>query len=113
MKHIKIFVLLVITVGVCALLGSAIGAAIGHRGLFVGGFLGGSLGCGAAAWIGGRLRWVPTAAIKATGLGALLGFVLGATIALNTLHSPVGPILSTLFIGVGGLLGGRLAGRQP
>src|SRR2546421_4085618 len=112
MKHVRIFVLLMITVGFWALIGSAIGAAIDHRGLFVGGFLGGLLGSCAAAWLGGRLRWIPAAAIKGTGLGTLLGFVLAATIALNTLHSPVGPVLSTLFIGVGGLIGGRLAGRR-
>ena len=112
MKHIRIFVLLVFTVGFCATVGSAIGAAISHRGPFVGGFLGGLLGSCAAAWLAGRLRWIPTAAIKGTGLGTLLGFVLAATIAINTLRSPVGPVLSTLFIGIGGLIGRRLACRQ-
>ena len=97
--------MLVVVVGFCALLGSAVGAAIAHRVLFVGAYLSGLLGSCAAAWVGGRLKWIPPAATKATAVGTAIGFLVAATIAINTLHSPVGPVLSTLLIGVGGLVG--------
>ena len=105
MKHVKIFVLLVVVVGFCALIGSAAGAALAHRVLFVGAYLGGLLGSCAAAWLAGRLKWISDAATKATAVGTAIGFLVAATIAINTLQSPVGPVLSTLLIGVGGLVG--------
>jgi hypothetical protein len=42
-------------------------------------------------------------------LGATVGFACAVLIAVNTLHTPVGPILSTLLVGVGGLVGRRLS----
>ena len=109
MKHARLFVFLVASVGFCALVGSAAGAALGHRWLFVGGLSGGLLGSCAAAWFGGHLRWIPAPATKATALGTVIGFLLAAAVAFNTLRSPVGPILSTLLIGIGGLAGLRCA----
>jgi hypothetical protein len=109
MKHARLFVYLVGTVGFCAFVGSAAGAALGHRWLFVGGLSGGLLGSCAAAWLGGRLRWIPAPAAKATALGMAIGFLVAAAIAINALSSPVGPALSTLMIGVGGLVGLRSA----
>jgi fructose-specific phosphotransferase system IIC component len=110
MKQFKVFALLVVTVGFCALVGSVIGAALTHRALFAGGYLGGLLGSYGAAWLARRLSLIPVGATKATAIGTAIGFLLAATIALNTLHSPVGPILSTLLIGVGGMVGSRFAG---
>jgi hypothetical protein len=112
MKIARLFVFLVATVGFCALVGSAVGAAFGHRVLFVGGFAGGVLGSCAAAWLGSRLRWIPAPATKATALGTVIGFLVAASIAVNTLHSPVGPVLSTLLIGIGGLAGLRFADHR-
>ena|SRR5438874_1021131 len=105
MKHVKIFVLLVVVVSFCAVLGSAAGALLAHRVLFVGAFFGGLLGSCAAAWLGGRLQWIPPAARKATAAGAAIGFIAAATITINTLHNPLGPILSTFLIGLGGWVG--------
>ena len=84
---------LVVTVGFCSIVGSAAGAALGHRGLFMGGLSGGLLGSCAAAWLGVRLRWIPAPAAKATALGTVIGFLVAAAIAINTLRSPVGPVL--------------------
>src|SRR5258706_8935117 len=109
MKHVRLFAFLVATVGFCALVGSAAGAAIGHCCLFLGGLSGGLLGSCAAAWLGGRLGWIPAPATKATALGTVIGFLLAAAIAINTLHSPVGLVLSKLLIGIGGLDGLRFA----
>ena len=109
MKRARLFVFLIGTVVVTTLAGSAAGRALGHRGLFVGALFGGVLGSCAAAFLGGRFRWIPAPAIKATALGTVVGFLLAAAIAINTLQSPVGPVLSTLLIGLGGLAGLRFA----
>jgi hypothetical protein len=43
----------------------------------------------------------------------MVGFLLAAAIAVRTLSSPVGPVLSTLLIGTGALVGAaRRAGVQ-
>jgi hypothetical protein len=75
----------------------------------VGGFVGGIAIAPLSArlavwrrWIGPRQYW-PTAA------GAALGFVAAAVVAVNTLSSPVGPVLSTALIGIGALIGSTRA----
>jgi len=105
----KVFVLLIAAGGAGGLAGSIIGAAAGKRALFVGGFLGGLIAAPAAAYLAARFRWIEPREATATALGAALGFLAAATVAVNTLSSPVGPILSTLLIGAGGLAGGRVS----
>ena len=95
--------------GLGGVLGSMLGAAFGQRGLFIGGFLGGiaiaPVSARLAIWRGwiGRHQFWPTAC------GAALGFVAAALVAVNTLSSPVGPIVSTSLIGVGAILGRRFS----
>jgi hypothetical protein len=105
----RVFVLLIAAGGAGGMLGSIIGAAAGKRGLFIGGFLGGLIAAPAAAYLAARLRWIDSREAAGTALGAALGFLAAATLAVNTLSSPVGPILSTLLIGAGGLAGGRVS----
>ena len=102
--------------GVGGFVGSVLGNAGGKRMLFIGGFLGGILIAPLTAriavwrgWAGGeRQRWVA--------LGAAAGFLLAAAIAVNTLSSPVGPVLSTTLVGFGAVLGagrGRAVAFSP
>ena len=58
-------------------------------------------------------RWIAARQVRATALGAAIGFLMAATIAVNTLSSPVGPVLSTLLIGAGALIGARLRESGP
>jgi hypothetical protein len=109
MKPVKAFILFVAGAGVFTVLGSALGAAVAHRVLFVGGVAGGLIGCFAAAWLGARLDWIPMSARRSAAVGASLGFAAAAAIAVNTLRSPVGPVLSSLLVGAGGLVGARFA----
>jgi hypothetical protein len=88
---------------------SMIGAAFGRRTLFAGGVIGGLMGTIAGAWLAGWFGWIERADVTFTAAGAALGFLAAAAIAVNTLQSPVGPMLSTLLIGAGGLVGLRLA----
>jgi hypothetical protein len=108
----RLFLLLMVAAGAGGVLGSIVGAAAGKTGLFIGGFAGGLIAAPCAALIAARLRWITAAEVKGTALGAALGFVAAAIVAVNTLSSPVGPVLSTLLVGAGGLAGRRLRRRS-
>jgi len=91
--------------GVGGALGSMAGHGLGPGGLFVGGFVGGTLLVIAAGFLGERRRWIrPPQRLWAI-LGGVFGFALACMVALATLASPVGPILSTLLIGAGAVVG--------
>jgi hypothetical protein len=95
----------------CALggLGGAVGSMVGHafgdRGLWAGGILGGILASILVARIALWRRWIAQSQFLLTALGTAIGFVVAAAVAVNTLSSPVGPVMSTLLIGGGALLG--------
>ena len=109
MTRAKYFVLLMVVVGAFAVAGSALGAAVAHRFLFASGICAGLIGCFIGASLARRLGWIPSPATKFAAIGACIGFAAAAAIALKTLHTPLGPILSSLLIGLGGLIGVHLA----
>jgi hypothetical protein len=108
----RLFLLLVMTGGFGGLAGSIVGATFGPRALFAGGLLGGLIASPCAALLAARFHWIEAADVKSTALGAALGFVAAATVAVNTLSSPVGPLLSPLLVGAGGLAGRMLHARS-
>jgi hypothetical protein len=109
--QVWLFIVMCVAGGLGALAGSVIGHAVGPHGLLTGALLGGlaavALGARLAVWRG----WIVQTQWRATALGGELGFVLAALIATRTLKSPLGPILSTLLIGGGAVLGANLATR--
>ena len=106
-RLVRLFVLAVVLGGFGGFAGSVIGAAFGRTGLFVGGFLGGILIAPLTAWIAVRRQWVGAQNLLATAIGAAIGFAAAASIAVSTLSSPIGPLLSTLLIGTGAIIGAR------
>jgi len=90
-------------------LGGAVGSIVGHAGgplgLWIGGIVGGLLGSIAAVAIARSRRWLTPAQFFPTAIGASIGFLVAAAIAVNVLGSPLGPILSTTMIGLGAILG--------
>jgi hypothetical protein len=90
-------------------LGSMVGHAFGKGGLWAGGILGGLLASMLIARIALWRRWIVRSQYWPTALGTAIGFLLACAVAVNTLSSPVGPILSTFLIGVGAVLGGTRA----
>jgi hypothetical protein len=112
MRPIFLLVMLTIAGGASGLVGSIVGAAFGKSALFVGGVVGGLITCPAAVVLFGRLGWVESVDVKGMALGAAVGFLAAVTVAVNTLSSPVGPVLSTLLIGAGGLAGQRITRRS-
>jgi len=107
-----LFVLLIVAGGAGGLAGSIVGAAAGKGAILIGGLLGGLIASPGAAYLAARLHWIEPSEATSTALGAALGFLAAAIVAVNTLSSPVGPIMSTLLIGTGGLVGRRLHARS-
>ena len=112
MQAVVVAIILIVTGGVGGFAGSVIGAAFGPNALFVGGILGGLVASPCAALLAARLGFLEPANVKGTALGAALGFLAAAAVAVNTLNSPVGPLLSPLLVGIGGLAGGKLQARR-
>lgn len=111
MSELLLFVLSSFLGGLGGALGSMVGSSMGQAGLWVGGVVGGLLGAAGAVSIARGRSWIDPGQFRATTLGAMVGFLAGAAIAVNTLSSPVGPILSTGLTGIGALVGARLSAR--
>jgi hypothetical protein len=109
MAHIRFFLVMCLLGGLGGFIGSVVGAAFGPRALFVGGFFGGIAVAPFSARIALRRQWIGAHQYRQTAAGAALGFIGAALLAMNTLSSPVGPVLSTLLTGVGALIGRRLS----
>lgn len=97
-------------------LGGAVGSIVGHAGgqlgLWIGGIVGGLLGSIAAVAIARSRRWLTPAQFLPAAVGASIGFLVAAAIAVSSLSSPFGPILSTTIIGIGAVIGATRR-REP
>ncbi|MFL5581589.1 MAG: hypothetical protein ACJ8AO_14575 [Gemmatimonadaceae bacterium] len=106
-----LFVASFLVAGFCTVVGSILGNAWHQtRILYLGAVVGGLLGCVLAARLAARLGWVPRERVRATALGAAAGFAVATPIAVTNLHTPVTPILATMLVGLGAVLGAR---RRP
>jgi len=106
--HLLLFVVSCLLAGIGGALGSIVGHAAGNTGLWVGGVVGGLLGAVAAAAVARWRGWIAPSQFAATAVGASVGSLLAAAVAVNTLSSPVGPVLSTALVGLGALIGARV-----
>jgi uncharacterized membrane protein len=84
-----------------------IGGAFGEHPLFIGALLGGALTSVVAVRFAEYQAWMPRANRARVITGAVVGFCVAAIIATQTLSSPVGPVLSSLLIGVGAVIANR------
>jgi len=109
MKRANLFFVACALGGVGGALGSIVGHAFGKGGLWAGGILGGLLASMLAARIALWRHWIVRSQFWPVALGAAVGFGVACAIAVNTLSSPVGPIMSTLFIGAGAVIGSMRA----
>jgi hypothetical protein len=104
-KLALLFLAMCILGGVGGALGSMAGHGMGNGGLIVGGIVGGMLLIVLGGVLAERLGWIRRSQRLWATLGGIFGFGLACMVALATLSSPVGPILSTLLIGIGATLG--------
>lgn len=108
-SKLPLFFTAVILGGLGGALGSIVGNSLGRTGLYAGGIIGGLLAAIATGQIAAGRGWVAPAGWSQVAMGTAFGFLLAAGIAANTLSSPVGPVLSTMLIGVGAVLGAQFA----
>lgn len=112
MKLARLFFVCVLLGGLGGAAGSIVGNAYGKTGLFVGGVAGGLIGAVMGARIAGWRGWIPAKTWQGAGVGAAIGFLAAAYIATKTLSSPVGPVLSTMLIGIGAIVGARVSQKS-
>ena len=116
MNLVKVFLLMILLGGVGGAVGSMVGHALGRGGVIGGGIVGGAVLVVLAGFLATRWHWVKLEQRLWTILGGVAGFALAAIVTLSTLSSPTGPILSTLLIGTGAVLGalvGSSAHEKP
>jgi hypothetical protein len=111
MKRVALFLTATILGGIGGLAGSVLGGAMGRTGLFAGGFVGGVLIAPLTAWLARWRGWIGASQFWPVAVGAAVGFIIAATIAVNTLSSPVGPMIATTMTGLGALAGARAHAR--
>jgi uncharacterized membrane protein len=109
---LQVFILSGVT-GLGAVVGSMVGHGVGGRGLIVGALIGGLMALYGATALVQRLRLIAPRQRVGTLLGAAIGFLIAALIAVRTASSPIGPILSSLLVGLGGLAGRHATSATP
>lgn len=108
MNKLWLFITATLLGGFGGFLGSVLGSGISRDALFVGGIIGGVAVAPLTAMVARKRGWIDHSRFSFVAVGAALGFAAAATIAMNTLSSPVGPVLATTLIGLGALAGARL-----
>ena len=94
-------------------IGSVLGRAFGHNGLFIGATAGGILAVALVARVLIKIGWLPAASYRSALAGGLVGFAVAIPIAVTNLHTPIIPIASCALAGVGLLFGaGTVAGSR-
>ncbi|MEX2155052.1 MAG: hypothetical protein WD825_17035 [Gemmatimonadaceae bacterium] len=112
MNLTKLFLLMILLGGAGGALGSMAGNALGRGGVVGGGLVAGAALVVVGGFLGARWGWIKRSQRLWATLGGVFGFGLATMVTLSTLSSPVGPILSTLLIGTGAVLG-AVVGNSP
>jgi predicted lysophospholipase L1 biosynthesis ABC-type transport system permease subunit len=121
MRRVWLFVLSSGVTAVFAVSGSFVGHTIahattlatGHVLVVTGAVVGGLVGAVGFAYLALRLALVTRNQLWPTAAGTGAGFLVAALVAVRTLSSPIGPLLSTVLVGVGALIGARRRAGNP
>ena len=105
-KNAALFVAATLFGGLGGLVGSVLGN--GLDALFAGGYVGGVLMAPLTGVVAKGRGWISASRFWPVVAGAALGFLAAATLAVNTLSSPVGPLVATALTGLGAVAGARL-----
>jgi hypothetical protein len=109
MRILPTLVLSWFATGLAAAVGSILGNAVGARGLQVGAVVGGILGLLGAVAAAKRFAWLPRDETRGAFFGGVVGFAVAIPITLAHMQTPIIPVLSCAFVGIGVLLGAGLA----
>jgi hypothetical protein len=110
-RRTPLFIVTCLAAGAGAAVGSVLGHYFGALGLRVVALLGGVAGVVVATRLAHARCWIPARLRRSVTIGGSVGFLAAVAVALETMSSPVGPLLSSLLVGVGALAGARLATR--
>jgi len=105
MQRVLLFLTAIMISGIGGAGGSIIGNAFGKTGLWIGGVVGGLVGSLIVGFLAVNAKWIAPDRQRATTIGTAVGFLAAAAVAVNTLSSPIGPVLSTALAGIGALIG--------
>lgn len=97
------FVVLSLGSGFGGAVGSIVGNAGGFAWLVTGALGGGVLASFGVVRLSARIGWIPDSALVRTSFAAVAGFLAASAVAVSTLSSPIGPLVSTTLVGAAGL----------
>ena len=110
--RLYLFLTTCLLTGLGGAVGSMLGNAFGKTSLWVGGVVGGLVMAYVVARLAVWRRWIDAAQWPLTAVGAAVGFLIAAAVAVRTLSSPIGPILSTTISGIGALVGSSASRKR-
>jgi hypothetical protein len=103
LRDVVFFLMLSLGSGFGGAVGSILGNAGGATSLIIGALAGGILASVAIVRASARFGLIPGAVVTRASYAAVAGFLAASGVALSTLHSPVGPLVSTALVGAAGL----------
>ena len=112
MSLLKLALLMVFLGGAGGVLGAMAGNALGRGGVLGGGLVGGMCLVVVGGVLAARWHWIKPAQRLWAILGGAFGVLLAAMVVLSTLSSPIAPVMGTLLIGTGAVLG-AVVGNSP
>ena len=102
-RDVAFFLLLSLGSGFGGAVGSILGNAGGPTSLIVGALAGGIVASLGIVHASARFGLIPAAVVARASYASVAGFLAASGVALSTLHSPVGPLASTVLVGAAGL----------
>jgi predicted MFS family arabinose efflux permease len=100
MKSVAHVTLVTLVTGFSAVFGSMIGGRWSDRVLLVGAVLGGVFGPWLSSALASRFGLIARDRTKRSQVAAIVAFLALAPVAVYTAHTPVGPLVATVLVGV-------------
>ena len=104
-KTIQIFLTETFSCGICTFIGSITGNSFNQSGLFIGAIAGGVVGIILSSYLLLKMKIIASSEIIPIIAWGVLFFLSASLFAVTNLNSPIIPLLSLLFVGIGGIIG--------
>jgi hypothetical protein len=104
-RNLILFVLASAACGIASFLGSIAGNAISASGLFIGALIGGASAVVLMVLLFAKRRYIQTGQVLPTLVWGLFSFGVATLFAVTNLGSPIIPVISLSFVGIGCIVG--------
>ena len=111
-KYLMLFLIVCIITGLATFVGSVVGHAFGQQALFAGAVIGGIAGVFISCLIAGKIKKLQPLNFKSTFIGGIIGYIIAAIIAVNSLHSALITVGSMAIAGLGAIAGYSLGKKN-